>query len=60
MTAQHGWNVDDWNAFNIDGEDNFEGTQYWLNFWRDIRLQRSHDYVLSALLPPACFVKHAE
>jgi len=60
MTPQNCRNIYDWHPLNIDGGHNFEGTQYGRDFWWDLRLQRSHYYVLSTLLAPACFIKHAE
>ncbi len=60
MTTENCRDIYDGHALKINGRDNFEGAQDWFDFWRDLRLQRSHNYVLSALLAPARFVKHAE
>ena len=60
MTAQNGRNIYDRHALKVDGGDNFERVQDWLDFWRDLRLKCPHYYVLATLLAPPRFVKHAE
>jgi len=38
MTAENGENIYYWHALNVDRRNNFERTQNWLDFWRDVRL----------------------
>ena len=60
MTAQNCRNIYDRHALDVNGRDNFERTQDWLDFSRNLRLERPHDYVLPAFFPPPRFIKHAE
>src|SRR5690349_3199764 len=60
MTAQNGGNIYDGHALYVDGRNNFERAQDWLDFWRNVRLKCSHDHVLAALLASPRFIEHAE
>src|SRR5262249_12098124 len=60
VAPQNGLNVHDRHALDRKHRNALDGIQEWLDFRRNFGLQRPHDNILSAFLPPPALVEHAK